>query len=297
MTGIFQGFRKKTEEEPQVSFAELFPPYEDEECEGAESDGFTELPVDMIDPNPGQPRRYFDGEALMSLSESIKSYGILQPLSVTYQKETGRYTLVAGERRLRAAKLLGMERVPAIIINADPRRSEELAIIENIQREDLNIFEEARAIASLITKYELTQEEAASKLSVSQSYVANKLRLLKLSRNEIEYILEAGLTERHARAILRIKEPTVRMSALRQIVTRGMNVAMAEEYIDRLLMPKEEAKEHSGQKVKMGIRDIKLFCNSIDRAVDTIKRAGVPVSTSRTDAPDHTEIVISIPNR
>ena len=296
MTGIFQGFKKKVQEEPQVSFAELFPPYEDETRDMTESDGLTELPADMIDPNPGQPRRYFDGEALMSLSESIRLYGILQPLSVTYQRDTGRYTLVAGERRLRAAKLLGMERVPAIIIDADPRKSEELAIIENIQREDLNIFEEARAIASLITKYGLTQEEAASKLSVSQSYVANKLRLLKLSRDEIEYILEAGLTERHARALLRIKEPAPRMSALRQIVTRGMNVATAEEYIDRLLTPKEE-KDRTGQKIKMGIRDIKLFCNSIDRAVDTIKRAGVPVSTSRTDAPDHTEIIISIPGR
>lgn len=279
-----------------MSFAELFPPYEDETRGVTESDGLTELPVDMIDPNPGQPRRYFDGEALMSLSESIKLYGILQPLSVTYHRETGRYTLVAGERRLRAAKLLGMERVPAIIIDADPGKSEELAIIENIQREDLNIFEEARAIASLITKYGLTQEEAASKLSVSQSYVANKVRLLKLTRDEAEYILEAGLTERHARALLRIKDPARRISALRQIISRGMNVAATEEYIDRILAPKEE-KERTGQKIKMGIRDIKLFCNSIDRAVDTIKRAGVPVSTSRTDAPDHTEIVISIPSR
>ena len=280
-----------------MSFAELFPPYEDEVRDTMESDGLTELPVDMIDPNPGQPRRYFDGEALMSLSESIKLYGILQPLSVTYHKDSGRYTLVAGERRLRAAKLLGMERVPAIIIDADPKRSEELAIIENIQREDLNIFEEARAIAALITKYGLTQEDAASKLSVSQSYVANKLRLLKLSGDEAEYILEAGLTERHARAVLRIKDQSVRMSTLRQIVTRGMNVAATEEYIDKLLMPKNEPKEHTGQRIKMGIRDIKLFCNSIDRAVDTIKRAGVPVSTSRTDAPDHTEITICIPSR
>lgn len=292
MTGIFAGFKRRTEDEGEVTFAELFPPYEDEET--AVKEGLSELPVDMIDPNPGQPRRYFDGEALLALSDSIKKYGILQPLSVTYDGGTGRYVLVAGERRLRAARLLGMDRVPAVVIEADRGRSEELAIIENIQREDLNIFEEARAIASLITKYGMTQETAAGKLSVSQSYVANKLRLLKLSAEEAESILEAGLTERHARALLRIKEQERRGAALRHIIKGRMNVAMTEEYIDGLVLaPKEEKR----QTVKLGIRDIKLFCNTIDKAVDTIKRAGIPVSTSRTDAPDHTEITISIPKK
>ncbi len=292
MTGIFAGFKRRTEDEGEVTFAELFPPYEDEETTVKE--GLSELPVDMIDPNPGQPRRYFDGEALLALSDSIKKYGILQPLSVTYDGSTGRYVLVAGERRLRAARLLGMDRVPAVVIEADRGRSEELAIIENIQREDLNIFEEARAIASLITKYGMTQEIAAGKLSVSQSYVANKLRLLKLSPEEAESILEAGLTERHARALLRIKEQERRGAALRHIIKGRMNVAMTEEYIDGIVLaPKEEKR----QTVKLGIRDIKLFCNTIDKAVDTIKRAGIPVSTSRTDAPDHTEITISIPRK
>lgn len=298
MTGIFQGLRKRTEEVPELSFAELFPPYEESEETKDVREGFSQLPVDMIDPNPDQPRRYFDGEALMSLSESIRIHGILQPLSVTYDCTTGRYTLVAGERRLRAARLLGLHRVPAITIDADRGRSEELAIIENIQREDLNIFEEARAIASLISKYDMTQETAAAKLSVSQSYVANKLRLLRLSGEDEERILEAGLTERHARALLRLKEPSVRATALRHIISRSMNVAAAEDYIDKLLLPAEPVeKDAPEQKVKMGIRDIKLFCNSIDRAVETIKRAGVAVSTSRTDAPDHTEILICIPSR
>lgn len=295
MTGILQSLKKRSQAQPQIDLDELFPPYEDEDDT---KEGYSEIPVDMIDPNPGQPRRYFDGEALMSLSESIRSYGILQPLSVTYDNSSGRYTLIAGERRLRAAKLLGMSRVPAVTVSADPRKSEEMAIIENIQREDLNIFEEARAIASLITKYELTQEVAATKLSVSQSYVANKLRLLRLSPDEAEMILDSGLTERHARTLLRIKDQAVRTAALHHIISRSMNVASAEEYIDKLLAPsKEKAEDVSRQKVKMGIRDIKLFCNSIDRAVDIIKRAGVPVSTSRTDAPDRTEITICIPNR
>ena len=293
MTGIFEGFKKR-KEDVRPNRAEIFTDTSDvSECGTLAS-----LPVSEIDPNPGQPRRYFDGEALMSLSESIRSYGILQPLSVTYDASSKRYTLVAGERRLRAAKLLGMEVVPAVIIDADPKKSEELAIIENIQREDLNIFEEARAIASLITKYGMTQETAAEKLSVSQSYVANKLRLLKLSSDEAGMILEAGLTERHARAILRLKETEKRCAALRHIISRRLNVAMSEEYIDRLVLAGDAKKDRtSGQIVKMGIKDIKLFCNSIDRAVDTIKRAGVPVSTSRTDAPDRTEITICIPNR
>ncbi len=291
MTGIFASFKKQHETEEAVGFDELFPPYEGESPRPKE--GLCELPIDMVDPNPNQPRRYFDGEALLALSDSIKKYGILQPLSVTYDASTGRYTLVAGERRLRASRLLGMERVPAVIIKADEGKSEELAIIENIQREDLNIFEEARAIYSLISKYEMTQEMAASKLSVSQSYVANKLRLLKLTPEEAGSILEAGLTERHARALLRIKDGAKRSLALRHIISRGLNVAMTEEYIDSLIS-ELAAERRKNQTVKLGFRDIKLFCNTIDRAVDTIKRAGVPVSTSRTDAPDRTEITISI---
>lgn len=293
MTGIFAGFKKHTEDTADVTLEELFPPYT-EETETAE--GLGDLPVDMIDPNPNQPRRYFDGDALLSLSESIRNYGILQPLSVTYDKSTGRYMLVAGERRLRAAKLLGLDRVPAIIIEADTRKSEELAVIENIQREDLNIFEEARAIASLITKYGLTQENAAAKLSVSQSYVANKLRLLKLSGEEAQSILEEGLTERHARALLRIKDADRRAAALRHIIKARLNVAMSEEYIDTITAPPKR-KEESRQTVKCGIRDIKLFCNTIDRAVDVIKKAGISVSTSRTDAPDRTEITVCLYNK
>lgn len=300
MTGIFTGFRRRAEEEqPEISFAELFPPYADEENTKPAKEakeGLCDLPTDMIDPNPGQPRRYFDGDALLSLSDSIKRYGILQPLSVTYDRQSGRYVLVAGERRLRAARLLGMDRVPAVIVEADPVRSEELAIIENIQREDLTMFEEAHAIAALTAKYGMTQEIAAKKLSVSQSYVANKLRLLKLSAEEADTILEAGLTERHARALLRIREPERRVAALRHVIKAGLNVAGTEEYIDSLFVsPKKD--EPDRQRVKCGIRDIKLFCNSIDKAVDIIKRAGVPVSTSRTDSPDHTEITICIPKK
>ncbi len=253
----------------------------------------TELPVTLIDPNPSQPRRYFDGEALMTLADSIRRYGILQPLSVTKSGE--RYTLVAGERRLRAAKFIGLEKVPVALLDADAQTGEEMAVVENIQREDLNIFEEARAIASLVTKYSLTQETVAKRLSVSQSYVANKLRLLKLSPEEEAAILEAGLTERHARSLLRIRDEAQRSAALRHVVRRHLNVAATEEYVDNLLLrEKTEKPPREEQNVKMGMRDVRLFCNSIDKAVESVKRAGVPVTTRRTDCAEKTEILIEI---
>ena len=282
MTGFVLQRKKKTPETaPTPAVPEEMSPFEI-------------LPTEKILPNPGQPRRYFDGDALLSLSDSIRRYGILQPISVTYDRAADMYILVAGERRLRAAKLLGLAEIPAVILNADVQMSEELALIENIQREDLGMFEEARAIASLLTKYGMTQETAAKKLSVSQSYIANKLRLLKFSEEEEREICDAGLTERHARALLRIRDETARRSAMRQIISRRMNVAGTEEYIDRLLAP--EAREPCAhQQIRLAVRDVRLFCNSIDRAVETIKRAGIEVATTRTDAPDHTEITISIP--
>lgn len=269
-------------------------PVTHESAESVERSPFELLPTDKIAPNPGQPRRYFDSDALLSLSDSIKRYGVLQPISVTFDRASGTYVLVAGERRLRAAKLLGLETIPAVIIGADAQMSEELALIENIQREELGMFEEARAIASLISKHGMTQEEAAGKLSVSQSYVANKLRLLKFSDDEEREIIDSGLTERHARALLRIKDKAVREKAMRKIILHRMNVAGTEEYIDHLL---EDAKpdEADRQRVRIAVRDVRLFCNSIDRAVETIKRAGVNVETIRTDTPDATHITISIP--
>ena len=191
------------------------------------------LSVDAIRANPDQPRKYFEPEALRELAESIGRYGILQPLTVR-RGEDG-YELIAGERRLRAAKLAGLREVPCLAVRSDEEESALLSLIENLQRQDLHYMEEAAAIAKLIAVYGLSQEQAAERLGKSQSAVANKLRLLRLSPACVALLREGGLSERHARALLRLSDENERLAALRVIVERGCNVAQAEAYIESVL--------------------------------------------------------------
>ena len=191
------------------------------------------LSVDAIRANPDQPRKYFEPEALRELAESIGRYGILQPLTVR-RGEDG-YELIAGERRLRAAKLAGLREVPCLAVRSDEEKSALLSLIENLQRQDLHYMEEAAAIAKLIAVYGLSQEQAAERLGKSQSAVANKLRLLRLSPACVTLLREGGLSERHARALLRLSDENERLAALRVIVERGCNVAQAEAYIESVL--------------------------------------------------------------
>lgn len=258
------------------------------------------IPVCRILPNPAQPRKYFDSDETLRLADSIRRHGILQPLCVRKPVSAGDladyrgvYELIAGERRLRAAKLLGMSEVPCIVVEADSLRSAELAIIENLQREDLNMFDEAAAISALIDLYGLTQEEVAAKLSASQSYVANKLRLLRFDDFERQVIIEKRLTERHARALLRLGDPQTRRSALEAIVTRGMNVAETEAYVSRLL--ENDRGEKPEKKKTALVRDIRIFYNTLDRAVDIMKRAGIRAETQKKDLGDRFEITVRIP--
>ncbi len=256
------------------------------------------IAVHQIRPNPAQPRAEFTEEALVTLADSIKQYGILQPLTVrpipNPDTEGAIYELVAGERRLRASKLLGLPTVPCIILQIDGKKSAELAIIENIQRQDLNIFEEASAIAALIDLYALTQDEIAKRLSTSQSYVANKLRILRLSAFEREKILRHNLTERHARALLRIDSPEGRAAVLREIISRGLNVAATEEYIERFLQAKEPKKK---RQTKIILKDIRIFYNTIDKAISTVRSAGVNIISSKAETPDAIELTIRIPKK
>ena len=194
--------------------------------------------ADKLVPNRAQPRRCFDENAIGSLADSISRYGLLQPLSVRRLPTTAegvKYEIIAGERRYRAAMQAGMDQLPCIIINVDDRTSAELALIENIQREGLNMFEQAGAIAALIDLYGMTQEQIAAHLSASQSYVANKLRLLRLSPEERETVLSAHLSERHARALLRISDRELRASILDHIIENRLSVSRTEDYIDRKL--------------------------------------------------------------
>ncbi len=280
---------------------ELFPQIQPNEPQNTVQEQIYRIPVHKIRPNPSQPRMEFDEEALVKLADSIKQYGILQPLTVralpTPDADGAVYELVAGERRLRAAKLLALEQVPCILIRVDGKRSAELAIIENIQRENLNMFEEATAIASLIDLYSLTQDEIAKRLSTSQSYVANKLRILRLSAFERENILRHNLTERHARALLRIDDPEQRAQILREIISRGYNVAATEEYIERQLAIKEQKgseKERKSRQMKLILKDIRLFHNTINHAIDTVRNAGVNIISSKSESEEAVEWTIRI---
>lgn len=250
-----------------------------------------DIPIENIVPNPRQPRRDFDRERLMTLRDSIMRYGILQPISVR-RAESGFFEIVAGERRYRAACEAGFLYVPAIVIDTDEEESAELAIIENLQRQDLNIFEQASAISSLLNIYHMTQEEAAEKLSVSQSYVANKLRLLRFSEAERLLILENSLTERHARALLRLRDENSRLSALRHVISYALNVAATERYIESLCVKAAPKPKH-----RFAIKNLRLFYNSVEHAADIIRNAGVPVKIDRDEASsDGVTITITIGN-
>lgn len=253
------------------------------------------IPCERILANSAQPRQVFDDDSMIRLADSIRQHGIIQPLTVRCTDDDGIYEIVAGERRYRAARLIGMKSVPCIVIDANDRKSAEIAIVENLQREDLNIFEEAAALASLIEIYSLTQEEAARRMSVSQSYIANKLRLLRLSKPEREKILRHGLSERHARALLRVSEADKRMEIIDYIVANSLTVAATDEYIDSLSRQKPLSSKLSAPK-KILLRDIRLFYNSVDRAISTMKAAGIDVTTERIEGEDGTVLTIRIPH-
>ena len=249
------------------------------------------LSVDGIHPNPNQPRRYFEPEALDELSESIRQYGILQPLTV--RRAANGYELIAGERRLRAAKLAGLREVPCLVARAEEEDSSILALIENLQRRDLHYFEEAVAITKLIATYGLSQEQAAEKLGKSQSAVANKLRLLRLSPECMTILRDENLSERHARALLRLEDEEARLAALREILRRKLNVAQTEAYIEELLCQTQTTPPP--KKPTYVIKDVRIFLNSIRRQLGVMQRAGVNANVVRQDTEDEICVMIRIP--
>lgn len=265
-----------------------------------------EVEISEIRVPDGRIRRIRCDESLAALAESIREHGIIEPLIVRRVLGIGgeaEFTLVAGERRLRAAEMAGLTTVPVVSVEAGEVDAAILAIIENLHREDLSMFEEAASIQSLISLTGMTQEACAKKLSVSQSYVANKLRLLRLSDGEQEKIEENGLTERHARALLRLEDEEERGEVLSIIIKREMNVSRTEEYIEDIICAKSRLAERerkpkgSEQKRKLVIRDIRLFYNSIDHAVDVIKKSGIPVESTRKEVEEGVLISILLPKK
>lgn len=246
-----------------------------------------------IRPNPQQPRRNFPEDALAELAESIRCYGILQPLTV--RRAGGDFELIAGERRLRAARLAGLREVPCLIARVGEEDSALLALIENLQRRDLDYWEEADALARLIRRYDLTQEQAAEKLGKSQSTVANKLRLLRLPESVRAAAQKYALTERHARALLRLPDGEEQRLAVERIGAAGWNVAQTEAYVEKRLAALRTIPP-KGRSTYI-IKDVRLFLNSVDRGLRLMHAAGIPARWNREDTDGEIQLTISIPKR
>ena len=252
------------------------------------------LPVGQIHPNPSQPRKIFDADGLQELAGSIRTYGILQPLTV--RRRNGEYELVAGERRLRAAKIAGMTEVPCILLTVDEEQSGMVALVENLQRRDLDYIEEAQGLARLMRQYGLNQEQAAARVGKSQSAVANKLRLLRHSPAVLSALRENGLSERHARALLRLPAEEERLAALAVVIRQQMNVAKTEEYIDSLLARKRQPEPKKGIR-KLIVRDVRLFINSVNHNLDLIRGAGIRAEASQEETESEIVLTIRLPKR
>ena len=251
------------------------------------------LPPEAIRPNPYQPRRTFDPAELEALADSIRRHGILQPLTV--RRRDGAWELVAGERRLRAARLAGLKMVPCVERETDDDTSALLALVENLQRQDLHYLEEAAAIAEYIARAGITQEEAAARLGRSPSALANKLRLLRLSPACREILVNTGLTERHARCLLRLTDEEERLRALRHMAEKHLTVAQAEQYVERRLQLLQATPPRRRRTFIM--KDVRLFLNSLDRGLRLVRQAGVDAQTERRDTEDAILLTIRIPRQ
>lgn len=262
----------------------------------ADKDKILRIDTALIRPNTAQPRQDFDSDAIVKLADSIRQYGILQPLTVRKINENGyRYELIAGERRLRAAKMLGLARVPCILSEVSEEISAELALVENMLRENLGMFEQAAAFASLSEKFGLTQEEIAQKMSLSQSAVANKIRLLKLTPEERKKISDAKLTERHARAFLRISNKTTRAAAISRVIKEKWNVAETERYIGEVLGAENAAKNKKPPTDKKPVvLTSELVCNNIDRYLEKLQSVSDLVSVQRQEIGTQTVITLIV---
>ena len=246
------------------------------------------LPVEAISPNPEQPRRHFDPEQLEELAASIREMGLLQPLSV--RRRDGNWELVAGERRLRACKLAGLTQVPCLSIAVDDRSSSLLALVENLQRKDLDFWEEALALRRLVDEWGLSQEECAKRIGKSQSAVANKLRLLKLPQEVLELLRAHHCSERHARALLPLEDPELQRKAAGQVVKMGLTVAQTEAFVTKLLTDRPKKK-----KPTFILKDVRLFLNTISRSMDLMRSAGVDAKCQREDLEGEICLTIRIP--
>jgi ParB family chromosome partitioning protein len=265
------------------------------EVERAQTLTIEYIPVEKIRPNPYQPRKSFDKMALDELTNSVKSYGVMQPISVRMINQSS-FELVAGERRLRACKNAGIDKIPAVIVEVNDKDSAVLALIVNLQRENLNFLEETEAYYNLMKDYGFTQDQLAKSMGKSQSTIANKLRLLKLSPVIKKTILENGLSERHARALLRLPDEQLQLKVLKRVIDQGLNVKRTEELVEQTIQKiMHQSEEKKEQKMKRFLKDIRLFTNTIQQAVDLIQQSGVDAKYTMHEKDDFYEIKIQIP--
>ncbi len=251
-----------------------------------------DIPVGMIVRNPNQPRKIFEEGPLFELAESIRVCGIIQPLNVR-KTDREEYELISGERRLKAARLIGLKTVPAIVMTVEEETSAVIALIENLQREDLSFFEEALAYEKLIQNFSFTQDALAFKLGKSQSAIANKLRLLKLSDEIKAKVVEFKLTERHCRALLKLNDENARLKVLTVIIQKGLNVTETEKFVEEF-MSKSRAARSKEKRIIPLFKDIRIFSNTVKQAVDMMKKAGVNAETKKNETDNYIEYFIRI---
>ena len=242
------------------------------------------LPARAIKPNPAQPRKVFSEEQLQQLRDSISQHGILQPLSV--RRIGSSYELIAGERRLRAAQMAGLTEIPCIVMTMNEQESSLAAMVENLQRQDLDFVEEARGLSLLMDKWSMSQEQLAKLLGMSQSAIANKLRLLRHSPAVLEAILQAGLTERHARALLRLGSDSQKFSVIATVQQLDMNVARTEQYIQSLLEEKVVREKRP---------NVGAFIQNLTNALSKIQLSGVPAVSERKETENEIVLTITFP--
>ncbi len=255
----------------------------------------TYVPVNDIYASPVQPRKRFHQESLQELSNSIAQHGVLNPLTV--RRRAGSYELVAGERRLRASKMAGLSEVPCIVVDVNMEESSLLALVENIQRRDLDFVEEAEGIAQLIRLFDMSQEEAARRLGKSQPSIANKLRLLRLPEDVLDKLRDEGMTERHGRALLRLKSPEDQRAACTVMARESMNVAAAEEYIESLLEIPAEKEQKVKRKTLFILKDVRVFINTLTHGLELMKQGGIAADMQKQETETELVLTISIPKQ
>jgi len=258
-------------------------------------DEVIQLPIEQIIPNRFQPRTIFNQEKIIELSQTIHTHGMIQPIIVR-KIENGEYELIAGERRWRAVQQLEWESIPAIIRDMTDTETASVALIENLQREELTVIEEARAYAQLLELHGLTQEALAQRLGKSQTTIANKLRLLNLPEVVQMALLDKQISERHARALIGLKDPEKQETVLNKIIESELNVQQTEEYIQSLDTTEPKKKKRQPQ-LKGFSKDIRIAMNTIRQSLNMVSETGIDVEAEETEQEEYYQFTIKIPKQ